>query len=523
MNRLSTLILALTLTTGIATAQLATQQLAPKTHTLSAPLSANNRELLDTSMQLLDASYDPQAHLVARPHDGHVGVSRYMVRESSWYAVGLLMRDRTGKHPEDTARAIEILNTVLDNQYVDPKVKWYGTFKYSPEEPTPHPETSAFRGYDPNWRHFIGTTFEIILIEFPNKIPAALQQRLYSSIDAAVTGEMHDGRLVPSYSNIALMYGALWNFAAVHDNNTDWLKQAAAWNDEVFRLFNLHGTFNEFNAPTYYGVDLYGLALWREYGSSAHMREIGSTMEAALWNEIASFYHPALRNMVGPYDRSYGMDMSNYVTPTGTWLRSVMSAPTAPLPEHLTLSTWQVADLWFAPQITLLGTHIPAEAMNRLHHLPAPHLLVRTIDAQRTTTAWLGDSAIWGGEFDSRTKDTGHATQFHPATAQWRMPSGQIGWIKVTRSPNIDAVADRTGITLATDGDITLRIYTAKQPSDLTQAKWTLPGLTADIETDAHGFSAKPAEHAPDCDSCTDLTYTGVKNLRLNFSGEATK
>lgn len=73
---------------------------------------------------------------------------------------------------------------------------------------------------------------------------------MYHAIDAAVSGEMHDGRLVPSYSNIALMYGALWNFAAVHDNNADWLSQSTAWTNEVYRLFKQYRTFNKFNAPT---------------------------------------------------------------------------------------------------------------------------------------------------------------------------------------------------------------------------------------------------------------------------------
>jgi len=494
---------------------LSVAQLAPTRHALAAPMSANNKELFNQAMALMDVSYDARAHLVRRPNDGHARTAnRFMVRESSWYALGLLMRDRAGDHSADAQRALDILGTVLDQQYLDKQKKWYGTFRRDPMEPEPELGATAFSTYDPNWRHFIGTTLQAILIEYPERIPDALKQRMYSSIDTAVAGEMRDGRLLPSYSNIALMYGALWDFAAVHDGNADWARLAKAWTEEVYRLFKQHGTFNEYNAPTYYGVDLYGLALWREYGSTARMRQTGSEMEAGLWSDIAEFYHPGLRNIAGPYDRSYGMDMTRYVTPTGVWMRSIMSANEAPLPEHPTLTTFQVADLWYAPQVALLGTHVPPAAMARLRKLGAPRLVVKPIDSQRTATAWIGANATWGGEFTSRTKDTGNKTQFHPVTARWLMPSGVIGWIKVTKSPNIDAVADPEGVTIATDGDVSFRIFTGGDRSVVTQNEWALPGFSASIQTDAHGFSMS---HPSDCDGCLEVTYTSIRSLRLNL------
>jgi len=490
-------------------------QLEPTRHALRGPLPANDRELFNQAMTLMDESYDPQAHLVRRPNDGHARApGGYMVRESSWYALGLLMRDRAGDRPADAQRAIDVLGVVLDQQYLNKDKKWYGTFKRDPREPEPELHATAFSTYDPNWRHFIGTTFQAILIEYPDRLPAALKDRMYTAIDHAVAGEMHDGRLVPSYSNIALMYGALWDFAAVHDKNPEWARLSHAWTEEVYRLFKQYDTFNEYNAPTYYGVDLYGLALWREYGSTPRMRQIGSEMEAGLWTDIATFYHPGLRNIAGPYDRSYGMDMTVYVTPTGVWMRSIMPAAEAPLPAHPTLSTFQVADIWYAPQVMLLGTHVPPAAMAKFRKFDGPRLIVKPIDSQRTATTWLGADATWGGEFTSRTKDTGNKTQFHPVAANWRMPNGVIGWIRLTKSPNIDAIADRNGVTIATDGDVSFRIFTGDAKPALTQTEWNLPGFTASIQTDAHGFSTARAE---DCADCIDVTYTGLHSLRLNL------
>jgi hypothetical protein len=488
---------------------------AVRPHLSSAPMNENQRELLAQSMALFDASYDPSAHLLLHPHDGNVHVrGKYMVRESSWYALGLLMRHAPG----DRERALAVLDTVLKNQYMDQHVKWYGTFKRSLEDPSPATGNPPFSSYDPNWRHFVGTILEIILIEYPTQLTPELTARMSRAMDAAIQGEMQDGRLLPSYSNIALLYGALWDFAATRDHNADWQKRSAAWTEEVFRLFRQHDTFNEYNAPTYYGVDLYGLALWRTFGSTARQRNMGSTMEAKLWTSISVFYQPAMRNLAGPYDRAYGMDMTRYVTPTGVWMRTLLDAAQAPLPEHPTLTTYQVADLWFAPQIVLLGTHVPPTALSRIKIFPGPQFVHVQIDAQRAATTWLSAHATWGGEFTSMTKDTG-ITQFHPATAHWMMPSGEIAWMKVTRSPAIDAIANESGLLLKTSGDVTLRIYVGQNPPALEAKKWSLPGMSIAIETDGQNLSTtQPA----DCDGCVDVTYKRVHTLRMRMTPSGT-
>ncbi len=485
-------------------------QAPPAGHLAKIPLTKNAQEVFDLSMQLLDASYDAQAHLVLHPSDGGTHVrGKYMVRESTWYALGLLMRN----HGEDTQRAQEILASVLKEQYLDKSVKWYGTFRRTPEEPLPGTGDPAFSSYDPNWRHFIGTILEMILLEYPDRLPGDLKANMYAAIDRAVDGEIHDGRLVPSYSNIALMYGALWDFAAVHDGNADWRTGSAAWTAEVYRLFSRHGTFNEYNAPTYYGVDLYGLALWREYGSTPLMRSNGRAMEAALWNDLADFYQPRLRNMAGPFDRVYGMDMSSYVSPTGVWIRTLLDGAHAALPEKPALSTYQVADTWFAPQITLLQTHIPPQALAKLRTFAGPHLVKRQIDDSRTATAWVGERAMWGGEQTRGTKEIG-ISQFVPVTAHWIMPSGQIGWLKLTHAPMLDAVADQNGVSIETNGDVTFRVFAGKEKAKLDEKNWILPALDIAIQSDGSGFTVSTPL---DCADCQDVVLKGVHSLRMTM------
>jgi hypothetical protein len=118
---------------------------------------------------------------------------------------------------------------------------------------------------------------------------------------------------------------------------------------------------------------------------------------------------------------------------------------------------------------------------------------------------------LWGGEFTGMTKDSGGKTQFHPVTVQWSMPDGSIGWIKVTRSPNIDAVADPEGVTITTHGDVSFRVFTGKSQSKISKTTWSLPGFLAEIQTDARSFStSQPAD-------CADMLYTGVRSIRMEL------
>jgi hypothetical protein len=482
---------------------------APAATISPSTMNRNTRQVFDESMHWDEHFFDTSVHLVRRPEGGqHETVAlHHMVRESSWYALGLLMRDASG----DRERASEILDAILQQQFRTRGVRWYGTFRRSPEEPDPQAKSEMWRGYDPNWREFIGTTFALILNQYPDRIEPAMAQRLYSSIDVALQGEMDEKRLVPGYSNIALMYGFLWDFAAQHDHNPVWQKESAEWTESVYRLFKQHDAFDEYNSPTYYGVDLYGLALWRSFGSNPRMRTLGSEMEATLWSDIADFYQPELRNISGPYDRSYGMDMESYVSLVGIWMRTALDASIAPLPE-LNATTDHLADLWLAPHIALLGTRIPSDAFARMQLFQGDHLIRKQITNDRVATAWISHKLLFGGEATNLSKDSGTTTQFHPAAVQWRTPSGPIGWIRMVQSPPVNAIADRSGLTIVTKGLIRLRLH-AKDlvATKITAQAWDLPGLHVSVISDAKGFAIKSSGDE------VDIIYPGLTHMRLNI------
>ena len=477
-------------------------------HVTPASLDRNTRELFDDAMNLDQHFYDEGAKLVHSPNAAFgagTRAGRYMVRESSWYALGLLFRDGPG----DRQRAAEIIDAVLKQQYLKAGERWYGTYKRTPEEPDPGEDAVIWRAYDPNWRVFIGTTFAMMLIEYPDRIPRELDGRMYAAIDHAIDGEIAEHRLLPTYTNIALMYGFLWDFAAVHGKRADWHKSSAEWNDEVFRLYKQHDAFSEYNSPTYCGVDLYGLALWRDYGSTDHMRKMGSDMEAGLWSDMASYYQPQLRNLSGPFDRAYGMNMEEYVSVVGVWMRTVLDAEHAPLPK-ITPTTDHVADVWFAPHIAILGTRIPAGALAEMRQFSGEHLVHKQIDDKRAATAWIGNNVIFGGELTHKTKDAGPTSQFHPATVQWRTPGGEVGWAQLVECPMVDVTADKSGLTISTSGTVRFRIHAKNLTVEKISAKaWDLPGLHVAATQDAKNFRTEQNG------SAIDLIYSDVTQITL--------
>ena len=53
------------------------------------------------------------------------------------------------------------------------------------------------------------------------------------------------------------------------------------------------------------------------------LAKLGGEMESSLWRDTTQFYHADLRNLAGPYDRSYGMNLLDYVSVIGIWIIGV--------------------------------------------------------------------------------------------------------------------------------------------------------------------------------------------------------
>jgi hypothetical protein len=162
--------------------------------------------------------------------------------------------------------------------------------------------------------------------------------------------------------------------------------------------------------------------------------------------------------------------------------------------------------------MAILGTQIPPDAFAKMKSFAGEHLVRKQIDNQRVATAWIGKDVVFGGEATGKTRDSGTTTQFHPATAQWRTPSGEIGWVQLVQSPMVDATADEHGLTISTTGTTRWRIH-AKDlvQKNVGKTEWNLPGLHVEITSDAKSFSIEKAADA------IDLVYSGMNEMRLEI------
>jgi hypothetical protein len=467
------------------------------------------RELLLASLRYADVQWDESAGLLRSPLPGEAGWHR--TRESAWYALGLFMRNQPG----DETRAVRIIEGVLAHQIDAPGRPWDGTFRRFPEEPVPGSRAELWKDFDPNWRQFIGSTFALILTEFGPRLPAGLPARLEDSIRRAVEGELTQGRAEPYHTNIKLMHGFLWSWAGARLGRPEWVAGGERWAQEVAAAFAINETFEEYNSPTYYGVDFYGLALMRRHGATPRVRELGTRLEAGLWRDVARFYHAGLKNMAGPFDRAYGMDMRRYVSLTGVWMGLVLPADLTPLPDPAGPMA-HAHDFFATPLYVALGARVPADVQEHFRAFQGERVLCRPITATRTATAWLSKHVMIGGEITGRTLGaTPDKGQFHPATVHWQAPGNEVGWVRLYASPPADAEAGEHMLTIkaGSAGDFTFRVSVPGLLAEqFGRDRWVLPGLTCMIETDAAAFVLKPG------DGFIDVEYRGATGLLLRVA-----
>jgi len=448
-------------------------------------LDANAQQLLTASVAWMDQYWDEAMRLlrspgdVADPHHPQPG-DGHMVRESAWYALGLFLRNSPG----DVERAIRALEAILTYQFDEPDKVYHGTFYREPEESHPPEPAIEWRHYDPNWREFIITTIAIILIEYEHQLPRSLVDKIDVAIRKAVEGTLKRG-LKATYTNIALMNAFMLCFAGNRLNEPAWVESGEAMAKEIHRLFKLHDTFEEYNSPTYYGPDLYALAEWRVYGSVPLLRQLGAEMEALLWTDIAGFYHAGLRNLCGPFDRSYGMDMRRYVALLGEWIWLITGKDRAPAPSF-DRPFAHSADFCFGPCIAILGAQAPGDAQSHLLAFQGERQVERVISdsPRRVATAWLAPNLMIGAEDTSSAKQG--SPQFHPGTVYWKIGPDEVGWIRLFNIWPVDARAGANRLDISGASEFYFQISAPGLDADLIQANhWQLPGLEVQVENNA--------------------------------------
>lgn len=425
-------------------------------------------------------------------------VGQPIVRDSCWFALGLLLRDEPG----DTSQAQAIIDAVLATQFDEPGAAYHGTFPRWVGEPRPPSQNpQIWRDYDPNWRQFIGTTLALVLDEYSERLEADQIARIDRAIRLAVEGEPAE-RCPASYTNIALMKAALLTWAGERYGEAGWVAYGETFGQAVYELFQQTGAYDEYNSPTYYGVNLYALAFWRRYARSQKLAAMGAAMEAALWRDIARYYHPALANICGPYTRSYGMDMPRYAALLGLSVWLGVGKEYAPFPTEPGLFD-HCHDFIFGAAFALIGTEIPADALPHFTNFSGERTLRQPITSapERTATAWLSDNLMIGAESTPLDEYAFFkpSDQFHPVTMHWRTPGGGIAWLRLRHIGPVDASAAPNRLTVAGTFEPSLAerfgdhhkewvfeifLPQGSEGAQVTAGEWALPGLRVAVTTE---------------------------------------
>ncbi|HEY1056017.1 MAG TPA: hypothetical protein VGE24_12805, partial [Emticicia sp.] len=357
------------------------------------------------------------------------------LRTKTRVAQGLLFRNEAG----DKEKAITILKWVLKNQYQDENDKWYGIWKTSVDNDR----------FDQNWREFIGCDLIIILHKFKPLLPQSLIKDIETGLIHAAKGAFKRN-VGADYTNISIMSAFLMEYVGTKLSIGSLKNAGIAKAKQVFNLYQSHKTFSEYNSPTYYGVTLIGLALWRELAFSNEIQEMGKALEKEFWHEIAKSYNPNLKNMPGPYFRAYGMDMTKYFAITGIWIALALDdekkAPLAPAKDP------KYGEMSNLPTILNVGLVIPKVDLKALQSFSKPQLITVDVpnnykgDSIKKVSIYLNKDWMMGGLWGNKRV----WEQIKIGTIHWKASNGDIGWLAILGNGNTNVKVNQSSLLIYT-------------------------------------------------------------------------
>lgn len=395
------------------------------------------------------------------------------LRSKTRLAEALLFRNATG----DKEKAVVILRWILKNQYQDENTKIYGIWKTSINNDK----------FDQNWREFIGCDLIIIRNKFGHLLPENIIKDIESGIIHAAKGAFKRN-VAPDYTNISIMSAFLMEYVGtafrIEEIKNAGLKKAR----DIFKLYQTNKTFSEFNSPTYYGVTLIGLGLWRELAFSKEIQEMGKTLEKDFWHEITNFYNPNLKNMPGPYFRAYGMDMNKYFAITGTWIAiAVNDEKLAPLPLKKGPKYGEMSNL--AP-IFNLGLSIPKADLAKLKSFSKPQFITRNVpnnykgDSIKKVSVMMNKDWMMGGLWGNKRV----WEQIKTGTIHWKTPDGDIAWLMTLGDGKTNVKVSETQMSIFANDtqprSFEVFIYEKNITNEAFSGKnWNLSGMMLKLET----------------------------------------
>lgn len=321
---------------------------------------------------------------------------------------------------------------------------------------------------------------------FSDLLGSDLVRRIEDALEMAAVGEMRRNgsypegdNLILGYSNPQLMRCLTVGWIGARRANQTMIDFANDKATQLLALFQgpnhynnssngttessaMFNTLGEYNAPTYYGMDIWALAANIAYGppNATMTAHAAPYMLTELWTDIAAHYNPYLRNLVGPYDRAYTRDMTMHSAVLSLWWWGLFGRATggqAPLGDvDLLYDVAQGASLalvmdtaarYLAPATAAaLQATGPWTGTRFLNKTIQGDLSSEAAAVRRVATSWLSAEVMVGAETTGDTTNRG--AQFVPAIVHWasdpaRTPSPYVGFFSLYPSAaTIAAVAE---------------------------------------------------------------------------------
>lgn len=427
-------------------------------------LSAYQKKLFDTFLE----SEIPQGIAIENTLTNHASL-----RSKTRVAQALLFRNTPG----DKEKAGAILQWILKNQYQDENSKLYGIWKTSVENDR----------FDQNWREFIGCDLIIIRHKFRHLLPQGLIKDIETGLIHAAKGAFKRN-VGADYTNISIMSAFLMEYVGTEFNIEPLKKAGISKAQDIFRLFQSHKTFSEYNSPTYYGVTLIGLALWRELSFSKEIQDMGKTLEKVFWHEIATLYNTNLKNMPGPHFRGYGMDMTKYFAITGIWIALALDdEKLAPLAQANGPKYGEMSNL---TTILNLGLVIPEDDLKSLKTFSKPKFITKNVpnnykgDSIKQASTMITKDLMMGGLWGNKRV----WEQIKLGTIHWKTNNGDIGWLAILGDGNTNVKVSQTSMLIYTNTTnpykLEILVYAPDIEKDVfANQTWNLTGLNLVTKT----------------------------------------
>lgn len=410
--------------------------------------------------------------------------------------------------------------------------EWYGTFKLSPDEPYPTAESplyppEIYTTYDPNWREFVGTELVQVVAEFEHLLGDDLVSDIENALAIGAVGEMRRNgtfpagdNLIPAYTNPGYMRCLTVGWIGHRLNNQTFIEYANWQGTMLLDLFKANGsnTLGEYNAPTYYGMDMWAMGANIKYGPpDATFTKNAPYILTHVWEDVAAHYNNYLGNLVGPYDRAYTRDMTTHSSVLSMYWWGMFGreyGPQPPLGEaDLLYDVSQGAAISLI--MDTIKSYIPFSVQARLKSRDfgtQERFLNKTIredlstDYIRIATSWMSEKLMIGGE-QITEEGSNRGKQFNPAIVHWasdpnHSPYPYIGFFSLYPiADTIKAVASKNKLSVSYpnatgEGTSSFQFYLSGIPPS-----WTLGGRhTID------GFDSLP---------CLDVSVTAPGLQRL--------